>query len=133
MKTIIEPFRIKMTESLRVISRDKRVEALKIAYNNVFLLDAQDCCIDLLTDSGTGAMSTKQWAAIMIGDESYAGSQSWKRFESTVKKITGIKYVLPTHQGRAAESILASTRVKKGDIVPNNSHFDTTRANIEFV
>lgn len=133
MKTIIEPFRIKMTEPLRIISRDKRVEALKIAYNNVFLLDAQDCCIDLLTDSGTGAMSTKQWAAIMIGDESYAGSQSWKRFESTVKKITGIKYVLPTHQGRAAESILASTRVKKGDIVPNNSHFDTTRANIEFV
>ncbi|GAF94520.1 unnamed protein product, partial [marine sediment metagenome] len=133
MKTIIEPFRIKMTEPFKVISRDERIEALKKAHNNVFLLDAQDCCIDLLTDSGTGAMSTKQWAAMMLGDESYAGSQSWKKFESTIKKITGIKHVLPTHQGRAAESILASAIVKKGDVIPNNSHFDTTRANIEFV
>lgn len=133
MKTIIEPFRIKMTEPLKIISRDERVKSLKEAHNNVFLLDAEDCGIDLLTDSGTGAMSTEQWAALMLGDESYAGSKSWKKFESTIKKITGFKHVLPTHQGRAAESILASTRLKEGDIVPNNSHFDTTRANIEFV
>ncbi|MFC1554446.1 tryptophanase [candidate division KSB1 bacterium] len=133
MKTIIEPFRIKMTESINVISREERGKKLKAAYNNVFLLDAVDCCIDLLTDSGTGAMSAEQWAAIMLGDESYAGSKSWKKFESTIKKITGIKHVFPTHQGRAAEGILASTRLKKGDLVPNNSHFDTTRANIEFV
>ncbi len=133
MKTIIEPFRIKMTEPLKVISRDERITALQKAHNNVFFLDAEDCCIDLLTDSGTGAMSTKQWAAMMLGDESYAGSRSWKRFESTVKYVTGMKHVLPTHQGRAAESILASTRLKEGDVVPNNSHFDTTRANIEYV
>jgi tryptophanase len=133
MKTIIEPFRIKMTEPLQIISREKRIEALKKAQKNVFLLNARDCCIDLLTDSGTGAMSTKQWAAMMLGDESYAGSTSWKRFETVVKEITGTKHVLPTHQGRAAEGILAATRLKKGDIIPNNSHFDTTRANIEYV
>jgi len=133
MKTIIEPFRIKMTEPLKIISRQERVEALEKAFYNVFLLDAEDCCIDLLTDSGTGAMSTQQWAAMMLGDESYAGSLSWKRFERTIKNVTGLKHVLPTHQGRAAESILASTRLKPGNVVPNNSHFDTTRANIEFV
>ena len=133
MRTIIEPFRIKMTEPIRLISREERVEALKRAHYNVFGLDSDDCCIDLLTDSGTGAMSTQQWAALMLGDESYAGSRSWKKFEATVKKITGIKHVFPTHQGRAAESILAQTRLKPGDVVPNNSHFDTTRANIEFV
>ena len=132
MRTIIEPFRIKMTEPIRLISREERIRALEKAYQNVFLLDAEDCCIDLLTDSGTGAMSTEQWAALMLGDESYAGSKSWKKFEATVKKITNIKHVLPTHQGRAAESILAQTRLKKGDIIPNNNHFDTTRANIEF-
>ncbi|MCP4604131.1 MAG: tryptophanase [Proteobacteria bacterium] len=132
-KTIIEPFRIKMTEPLRMISRGERIEALRAAHQNVFLLDAEDCCIDLLTDSGTGAMSTKQWAAMMLGDESYAGSRSWKKFEATVKKVTGIKHILPTHQGRAAEGILAETRVKSGDVIPNNSHFDTTRANIEYV
>jgi len=133
MKTIIEPFRIKTTESIKIISRDERIRALEKANNNVFLLDAEDCCIDLLTDSGTGAMSTQQWAAMMLGDESYAGSRSWKHFEATVQEITGIKHVLPTHQGRAAEGILAETRIKKGDIIPNNSHFDTTRANIEYV
>jgi len=132
MKTIMEPFRIKSTESIKIISRDERTEALENAHLNVFLLDAEDCCIDLLTDSGTGAMSTDQWAAMMLGDESYAGSKSWKKFEKTVKTITGIKHVLPTHQGRAAESILASTLIEKGDVIPNNSHFDTTRANIEF-
>jgi tryptophanase len=133
VKTIIEPFRIKTTEPIKIISRDERISALEKANSNVFLLDAEDCCIDLLTDSGTGAMSTKQWAAMMLGDESYAGSRSWKKFEATVKEITGIKHVLPTHQGRAAEAILAETQVKEGDIIPNNSHFDTTRANIEYV
>jgi len=133
VKTIIEPFRIKMTEPLKIISRPERVEALNRAHHNVFLLDAEDCCIDLLTDSGTGAMSTAQWAALMLGDESYAGSRSWKHFESTVREITGFKHIFPTHQGRAAEGILAQTRLKPGDVVPNNSHFDTTRANIEFV
>ncbi|MCL4709196.1 tryptophanase [bacterium] len=133
MRTIIEPFRIKMTEPIKVISRDERKHKLAEAHNNVFLLDAEDCCIDLLTDSGTGAMSAEQWAALMLGDESYAGSKSWKKFEVTVKEITGIKHVFPTHQGRAAEGILAQTRLQPGDVIPNNSHFDTTRANIEFV
>lgn len=133
MKTIIEPFRIKMTEPIKLTSREERVAALKEAHNNVFLLDAEHCCIDLLTDSGTGAMSTQQWAALMLGDESYAGSKSWKKFEATIHNITNIKHVFPTHQGRAAEHLLAVTRLKPGDVIPNNSHFDTTRANIEFV
>ena len=132
MKTIIEPFRIKTTETIKLISRDERMNKLKQAHYNVFLLDASDCAIDLLTDSGTGAMSTEQWAALMMGDESYAGSKSFKRFEKTVKNITGMKHIFPTHQGRAAESLLALTRVKPGDVIPNNSHFDTTRANMEF-
>lgn len=133
MKPIIEPFRIKTTEPIKIISKEERITALNKAHENVFLLDAEDCCIDLLTDSGTGAMSSRQWAAMMLGDESYAGSRSWKHFESTVRSITGIKHVLPTHQGRAAEAILAQTLIKKGDVIPNNSHFDTTRANIEYV
>ncbi|WDP89941.1 MAG: tryptophanase [Desulfobacter sp.] len=133
MKTIIEPFRIKTTEPIKIITRAERIRALETAHNNVFLLDAEDCCIDLLTDSGTGAMSTRQWAAMMLGDESYAGSKSWKHFENTVRSVTGIKHVLPTHQGRAAEAILAQTLIKKGNLIPNNSHFDTTRANIEYV
>ncbi len=132
MRTIIEPFRIKMTEPLKITTRAQRLEALKKAHHNVFLLDAEDCCIDLLTDSGTGAMSAQQWAAMMLGDESYAGSRSWKRFESAVGEITGMPNILPTHQGRAAEGILAECILKPGDIVPNNSHFDTTRANIEY-
>ena len=132
MRTIIEPFRIKMTEPLKITTRAQREVALEKAHHNVFLLDAEDCCIDLLTDSGTGAMSAQQWAAMMLGDESYAGSRSWKRFESAVGGITGMPNILPTHQGRAAEGILAECILKPGDIVPNNSHFDTTRANIEY-
>ncbi|MCJ7755281.1 MAG: tryptophanase [Thermoanaerobaculales bacterium] len=132
MRTIIEPFRIKMTEPLKITTRPQREEALRRAHHNVFLLDAEDCCIDLLTDSGTGAMSAQQWAAMMLGDESYAGSRSWKRFEAAVGGITGMPHILPTHQGRAAEGILAECILKPGDIVPNNSHFDTTRANIEY-
>ena len=132
MRTIIEPFRIKMTEPIRLLNRDQRIEKLNAAHYNVFFLDAEDCCIDLLTDSGTGAMSTDQWAALMRGDESYAGSKSWKRFKTAVQDITGMTHVFPTHQGRAAESILAATRVQQGQTIPNNSHFDTTRANIEY-
>ena len=132
MRTIIEPFRIKMTEPLKITTSEERIDALEAAHHNVFLIDAEDCCIDLLTDSGTGAMSAQQWAAMMIGDESYAGSRSWKKFESTVREITGMENVLPTHQGRAAEGILAECILEPGDIVPNNSHFDTTRANIEY-
>lgn len=133
MRTIIEPFRIKMTEPLKITTREHRVKALAEAHHNVFLLAAEDCCIDLLTDSGTGAMSAQQWAAMMLGDESYAGSRSWKKFEAAVHEITGIEYVFPTHQGRAAEGILAECILSPGDIIPNNSHFDTTRANIEYV
>lgn len=132
MKTIIEPFRIKMTEPIRITSKAERVQKLEEAHQNVFLIDAEYCTIDLLTDSGTGAMSSQQWAALMLGDESYAGSKSWKKFEKTVYAITGKKHIFPTHQGRAAESLLALTRVKKGDVIPNNSHFDTTRANMQF-
>jgi tryptophanase len=132
MRTIIEPFRIKMTEALPITTRGDRESRLASAHNNVFLLDAEDITIDLLTDSGTGAMSARQWAALMLGDESYAGSASWHRFEKTVREITGFKHIFPVHQGRAAERILAATRLKPEDVVPNNSHFDTTRANIEY-
>jgi tryptophanase len=132
MKTIIEPFRIKMTEPLKITTREQRIEALERAHNNVFLIDAEDCALDLLTDSGTGAMSTQQWAAMMLGDESYAGSRSWKRFEASIREITGFDQILPTHQGRAAEAILAECILEPGHVVPNNSHFDTTRANIEY-
>ncbi len=133
MQTIIEPFRIKMTEALPITTRGDREAWLARASNNVFQLDADCVTIDLLTDSGTGAMSDRQWAALMLGDESYAGSASWCRFEKTVREITNFKHIFPTHQGRAAERILAATRLRKGDIVPNNGHFDTTRANIEYV
>lgn len=131
-RTVIEPFIIKSVQTLRLTSREERDKYLKEAHYNLFKIKSQNVLIDLLTDSGTGAMSTEQWAAIMRGDESYAGSPSFQRFEESVKDVFGFKYVIPTHQGRAAERILFSVMCKKGDVVPNNTHFDTTRANIEY-
>jgi tryptophanase len=131
--TIIEPFRIKSVEPIRWTTRAHREDLLRAAHHNLFLLKADDVLIDLLTDSGTGAMSTHQWAAVMEGDESYAGSRSFDRFKNSVQEIFGYTHVIPTHQGRAAERILFNVMCKKGDVVPNNTHFDTTRANVEYV
>jgi tryptophanase len=131
-KTIIEPFRIHATQAITHSSREEREAALRRVGYNLFGLHGDEVLIDLLTDSGTGAMSSKQWAAMMDGDESYAGSRSFYRFQDVVQEITGLREVIPTHQGRAAERILFSVMVKRGQVVPNNTHFDTTRANIEF-
>ncbi|MGE5812805.1 MAG: tryptophanase, partial [Ignavibacteria bacterium] len=132
MKTIIEPFKIKSVEPIRFTTKEEREKLLKAAGYNPFLLHADDVLIDLLTDSGTSAMSSEQWAGIMRGDESYAGSKSFYNFEDAVRRITGMKFIIPTHQGRAAEKILFSITGGPGKYFPNNTHFDTTRANIEF-
>jgi tyrosine phenol-lyase len=132
MKTIIEPFKIKSVEPIRFTTVEERTNILRNARYNPFLIHAEDVLIDLLTDSGTSAMSAKQWAGIMEGDESYAGARSFFRFEKKVQELTGIKHIIPTHQGRAAEKILFSIIGGAGKYIPNNTHFDTTRANVEF-
>lgn len=130
--TIIEPFRIHTVQAIDRPDLTEREAALERAGNNLFGLHADEVIIDLLTDSGTGAMSSEQWAGMMRGDETYAGSRSFFRFEEAVQRITGFDHVIPVHQGRAAEKILFNVAVKDGDVVPNNTHFDTTRANVEY-
>src|SRR5271165_5424479 len=132
MRTIIEPFRIKSVGPLRQTTAEERERYLEQAGYNLFLVEAANILIDLLTDSGTSAMSTGQWAAMMRGDESYAGSESFFRLKRVADELTGFRHMIPTHQGRAAERILFTVMCKPGHVVPNNTHFDTTRANIEF-
>src|SRR6266550_3596731 len=131
-RTIIEPFRIHSVEPLRISTEEERRAAIREAGYNLFNLHADDVLIDLLTDSGTGAMSRDQWAAIQHGDESYAGSPSWFAFLEAVQALFPFRHVIPTHQGRAAEKILFTAIGGPGKVVPNNTHFDTTRANVEF-
>lgn len=131
MKTIIEPFKIKMVEPIRLTTREEREEIIREAHFNPFQIPAEDVLIDLLTDSGTGAMSDEQWAAMLRADESYAGARSWYRFESVLFELTGMPHILPTHQGRASERILFELIGGSGKVIPSNNHFDTTRANIE--
>lgn len=133
MATIIEPFRIKSVEPIRMTTREERCEILATAGYNLFRIAARDILIDLLTDSGTGAMSAEQWAGIMRGDESYAGADSWYRFKGRVKELTGFRHIIPTHQGRAAERILFACLGVQGRSIVSNTHFDTTRANVEFL
>src|SRR5271169_1839870 len=131
MHTIIEPFRIKMVEPLKMTTREEREAILQRAHFNPFLIPAEEVLIDLLTDSGTSAMSSEQWAGMLRGDESYAGARSWYRFEKVLRELTGMTHILPTHQGRASERILFELVGGPGKIIPSNNHFDTTRANIE--
>lgn len=128
-----EPFKIKSVEPLSMLNREQRIERLAKAGYNIFFLDAHDVTIDLLTDSGTAAMSQEQWAGMMLGDESYAGSENFAHLRETVKQIFGFELFVPTHQGRGAEQVLFNVMVKPGQIVPNNTHFDTTRANVEAI
>jgi len=132
MKTIIEPFKIKVVEPIQMTTKEQREEIIKKAGYNLFNIDSKHIIIDLLTDSGTSAMSDEQWAGIMRGDESYAGARSFHRFNERVQEVTGFKHIIPTHQGRAAERILFSILAKPGKFIPSNTHFDTTRANIEY-
>lgn len=127
-----ESFRIKMVEPIRRSSREEREQWIKEANYNLFCLRSDQVFIDLLTDSGTGAMSDRQWSELMLGDESYAGASSFYKMKEAIREITGFEYFLPTHQGRAAENVLFSVLVKKGDIIPGNSHFDTTKGHIEY-
>src|SRR5215470_7618713 len=131
MKTIIEPFKIKMVEPIRLTTPDQREAILRRAHFNPFQIPAEDVLIDLLTDSGTSAMSSEQWAGMLRGDESYAGARSWYHFEKVMRDLTGMPHILPTHQGRASERILFELLGGKGMVIPSNNHFDTTRANIE--
>ena len=131
MKTIIEPFKIKMVEPIKLTTRDQREAILRKAAFNVFQIPAEEVMIDLLTDSGTAAMSSEQWAGMLRGDESYAGARSWYRFEAVLRELTGMSHILPTHQGRASERILFELIGGPGKVIPSNNHFDTTRANIE--
>ena len=133
MKTIFEPFRVKSVERLRRTTRVEREEILARAHYNLFRIGADDILIDLLTDSGTGAMSADQWSAMMRGDESYAGARSWFRFRDRVRELTGFRHIVPTHQGRAAERILFACIDVRGKTVLSNTHFDTTRANVEYL
>ncbi len=127
-----EPFRIKVVEPIKKTTLEEREQLIKQAGYNIFLLPAEKIVVDLLTDSGTSAMSDNQWAGMMLGDESYAGSKNYYHFEKTIKDIFGFKSIIPTHQGRVAENLLFSNIIKQGNVIPNNSHFDTTRANIEY-
>jgi tyrosine phenol-lyase len=131
VKTIIEPFKIKMVEPIKLTTAEQRDAILRRAHFNPFLIPAEDVLIDLLTDSGTSAMSSEQWAGMLRGDESYAGARSWYRFEHVLRDITGMPHVLPTHQGRASERILFELVGGPGKVIPSNNHFDTTRANIQ--
>ncbi|MFV8825284.1 tryptophanase [Thauera sp. WH-2] len=131
--TLIEPFRIKSIEPIRMTTRAERERLLDEARLNPFRLRAEDVLIDWLTDSGTGAMSSRQWGAIMEGDESYAGARSFYRLQAVIRELTGMEHFMPTHQGRAAEKVLFTAACRKGDVVPNNCHFDTTRANLEYL
>lgn len=127
-----EPFRIKVVEPIKKTTKEEREQLIREAGYNIFLLPAEKIYIDLLTDSGTSAMSDNQWAGLMLGDESYAGSKNYYHFEETIRDIFGFEHIIPTHQGRVAENLLFSNILKEGDVIPNNSHFDTTRANIEY-